>query len=76
MHDVLDIVGTGGDTADTFNASTAAAMIVASCGNHNSNANTKNGILKVAKHGNRSSSGRCGSADLVEALGKSTDIEI
>ncbi len=58
---VLDIVGTGGDGMDTFNASTAAAMVVASV------ARDKN--VLVAKHGNRSSSGKCGSADFFEAIG-------
>ncbi len=58
---VLDIVGTGGDGMDTFNASTAAALVVASI------AQDKN--VLVAKHGNRSSSGKCGSADFYEAVG-------
>ena len=59
--DVLEIVGTGGDGAHSFNISTVSALVCAAGG------------VKVAKHGNRAASSKCGTADCLEALGVNID---
>jgi len=60
---ILDVVGTGGDHRNTFNISTVTAIVAAACG------------IVVAKHGNRRISSRCGSADVLEALGVNVQME-
>ena len=62
-ENLVDIVGTGGDMSGTFNISTASAFVACGAG------------LKIAKHGNRSASGSCGSADVIEKLGINIELE-
>ena len=61
-EEVLEIVGTGGDHSHSFNISTTSALVIAASG------------IKVAKHGNRAASSKCGAADVLEALGVKIDI--
>ncbi len=63
-HEALEIVGTGGDDANTFNISTCSFLVTAAAG------------YRVAKHGNRAASSKCGTADCLEALGVKIDTDV
>lgn len=63
-NEVLEIVGTGGDGANTFNISTCSFLVTAAAG------------YRVAKHGNRAASSKCGTADCLEALGVKIDADV
>ena len=61
-EEVLEIVGTGGDGSNSFNISTTSSIVIAASG------------IKVAKHGNRAASSKCGAADVLEKLGVKIDV--